>query len=379
MQGESPPTCCATNGASHYATPLATTESPSGTFVVAAASPLVASPDRMASSAVSVVDQHDESSIANVTTSPASSSSSAASAAVASAMSVSSPMKLSDVLKRKRGAKRGAVGTVRKSRTCVEDTPSSAASSVASPASCSMDGHDYLKSGPGSASSSSSMTGGVRSKFGFTSSASSVGSAGQSSNGTPTSTGGAAKASSFLASLNPARWGRSHNHNQSPAGGSAGGASSSSSTSPGGHLLPNVPKSLSSSQLAGNREKVKTWIREQAVHFIGTYFSPTAGETSQPGEAGGEAASGLGASGLSVLDELTRLVLRLEEEPMHAKETLDQIRAIVADSDVSSFEILHSGLVRCLLNYLTKDGPDRDDRLRLFLQVKFVIKFSFID
>ena len=131
--------------------------------------------------------------------------------------------------------------------------------------------------------------------------------------------------------------------------------------------------------MAGNREKVKTWIREQAVHFIGTYFSPTAGETSQPGEAGGEAASGLGASGLSVLDELTRLVLRLEEEPMHAKETLDQIRAIVADSDVSSFEILHSGLVRCLLNYLTKDGPDRDDRLRLFLQVKFVIKFSFID
>ena len=181
--------------------------------------------------------------------------------------------------------------------------------------------------------------------------------------------GGAAKASSFLASLNPARWGRSHHHNQSPAGGSAGASSSSTSTSPGGHLLPNVPKTLSSSQLAGNREKVKTWIREQAVHFIGTYFSPTAGEISQPGEAGGEAVGGLGASGISVLNDLTRLVRCLEDEPHNAKDTLDQIRAIVADSDVSSFEILHSGLVRCLLKYLTAEGPDRDDRLRLFLQV----------
>lgn len=268
----------------------------------------------------------------------------------------SSPMKLSDVLKRKRGAKRGAVGA-RKSRTYAEETPSSAG--------CSMDGHDYLKSGA-SASSSAGSTGGARSKFGFPMAGHSSG--GASNNGTPTSaiSGSAAKATSFLANLNPARWGRSHHHNQASNTGSPGSACSSSSPS----LLPNVPKSLSNPQLAGNREKVKTWIRDQATLFLSTYFSPICSDAGESANGqSGDGSAGGPASGLSVLSELTRLVQRLEAEPQLARETLEQIRAIVADSDVSSFEILHSGLVRSLLKYLTVDGSERNDRLRLFLQV----------
>ena len=84
--------------------------------------------------------------------------------------SSSSPLKLTDVLKRKRGAKRGAVGS-RKSRTgCAvgaappppTTTASTAAVGVEGDASAvgAVDGgHDYLRQTPGA--------GGARSKFGF--------------------------------------------------------------------------------------------------------------------------------------------------------------------------------------------------------------------
>lgn len=56
---------------------------------------------------------------------------------------------------------------------------------------------------------------------------------------------------------------------------------------------------------------------------------------------------------------------------------LADIRSVVIDSDISSFELIHSGLVRKLLQYLTTSdgGPlpfgsnARDDRLRSFLHV----------
>lgn len=263
----------------------------------------------------------------------------------------SSPLKLSDVLKRKRGPKRGAIGA-RKSRTCTEDT----SASMAGPG-CSMDpGHDYLRSSgsPGST--------GTRSKFGFAS-GSSVGSNGSS----PTVGGGTTKASSFLASLNPARWGRSHHHSSATTNTTTSSSASSAS-------LPNVPKSLSNPQLAGNREKVKTWIREQAVLFLATYFSTKPEAVSgSPSDASG------GIPALSVLGELTSLVERLDQEAEKAQEVLKKIRAIVTDSDVSSFEILHSGLVRSMLKYLTADTPQRNDRLRTFLRVSFHSIYSSIN
>lgn len=41
------------------------------------------------------------------------------------------------------------------------------------------------------------------------------------------------------------------------------------------------------------------------------------------------------------------------------------------ESDISPFEVNHSGLIKALLNYLAEqDGPfDRDQRLRIFLKV----------
>ena len=54
---------------------------------------------------------------------------------------------------------------------------------------------------------------------------------------------------------------------------------------------------------------------------------------------------------------------------------LREISAIVSDSDVSSFEIIHSGLISKLITYLTEptlthnQRSCRNDRLRIFLHV----------
>jgi E3 ubiquitin-protein ligase TRIP12 len=52
-------------------------------------------------------------------------------------------------------------------------------------------------------------------------------------------------------------------------------------------------------------------------------------------------------------------------------ENLQEIANIMSDSDVSPFEIIHSGLVGKLLKYLTShsDLSARDDRIRRFLHV----------
>lgn len=63
-------------------------------------------------------------------------------------------------------------------------------------------------------------------------------------------------------------------------------------------------------------------------------------------------------------------------------ECLVEIRSIVSESDVSSFEIQHSGFVKQLLLYLTskseKDAVTRDIRLKRFLHVFFSSPVSYI-
>jgi len=59
-------------------------------------------------------------------------------------------------------------------------------------------------------------------------------------------------------------------------------------------------------QLGGNRDKVKTWIREQSVLFLSTYFNPTDPEIG--GDCTGSSFSPC------VQGELTRPVRRLEED-----------------------------------------------------------------
>jgi len=52
-------------------------------------------------------------------------------------------------------------------------------------------------------------------------------------------------------------------------------------------------------------------------------------------------------------------------------ESLHEISVIMKDSDVSPFEVIHSGLVRRLLQYLTtaEGAVPRDIRIRRFLHV----------
>lgn len=50
---------------------------------------------------------------------------------------------------------------------------------------------------------------------------------------------------------------------------------------------------------------------------------------------------------------------------------LEELREILMESDISPFEVNHSGLIKALLNYLAElDGIiDRDQRIRIFLNV----------
>lgn len=51
---------------------------------------------------------------------------------------------------------------------------------------------------------------------------------------------------------------------------------------------------------------------------------------------------------------------------------LKELRDILIESDISPFEVNHSGLIRAMLSYMANDGNqlvERADRLRMFLHV----------
>ncbi|XP_049822761.1 E3 ubiquitin-protein ligase TRIP12 isoform X2 [Aethina tumida] len=145
---------------------------------------------------------------------------------------------------------------------------------------------------------------------------------------------------SFLQSLNPARWGRnmnsSHDRNYSK------------------DAMNSLSKSSSNSHLtAGNREKARTWVREQASKFIETYSS---GEDDQH----------------PAISVIARLKVSIEKLPTgKCAEALCELRDILIGSDISPFEVNHSGLIKALLSFLADvNGPfDRDQRLRILLNV----------
>lgn len=51
------------------------------------------------------------------------------------------------------------------------------------------------------------------------------------------------------------------------------------------------------------------------------------------------------------------------------REALIELRNTLMTCDISPFEVHHSGFVKALLDYLTIKSHDRDDRIRLFLNV----------
>uniref|UniRef100_A0A1B0C8C6 E3 ubiquitin-protein ligase n=2 Tax=Lutzomyia longipalpis TaxID=7200 RepID=A0A1B0C8C6_LUTLO len=125
--------------------------------------------------------------------------------------------------------------------------------------------------------------------------------------------GGTSKTTSFLASLNPARWGRQSSH------GSFTKDTSSSST---------LSKSPSNSNLiaAGNREKARQWIH---------------------------------------------VILKLNGNAGEIIDALHDLQRILIESDISPFEVNYSGLIKAMLNFMANEQGivSRDDRLRAFLHV----------
>ncbi|XP_014139122.2 E3 ubiquitin-protein ligase TRIP12 isoform X1 [Falco cherrug] len=156
--------------------------------------------------------------------------------------------------------------------------------------------------------------------------------------------------SSFLASLNPKTWGRlstqSNSNNIEPAR-TAG--------------VSGLARAASKDTISNNREKIKGWIKEQAHKFVERYFSSENMDGSNPA--------------LNVLQRLCTATEQLNLQVDGETECLVEIRSIVSESDVSSFEIQHSGFVKQLLLYLTskseKDAVSRDIRLKRFLHVFF--------
>ncbi|KAJ7324841.1 hypothetical protein JRQ81_017861 [Phrynocephalus forsythii] len=154
--------------------------------------------------------------------------------------------------------------------------------------------------------------------------------------------------SSFLASLNPKTWGRlstqSNSNNIEPAR-TAG--------------VSGLARAASKDTISNNREKIKGWIKEQAHKFVERYFSSENMDGSNPA--------------LNVLQRLCAATEQLNLQVDGGVECLVEIRSIVSESDVSSFEIQHSGFMKQLLLYLTskseKDAVSRDVRLKRFLHV----------
>ncbi|XP_061924266.1 E3 ubiquitin-protein ligase TRIP12 isoform X4 [Entelurus aequoreus] len=153
--------------------------------------------------------------------------------------------------------------------------------------------------------------------------------------------------SSFLASLNPKTWGK--------LGAQTNNATEPSRTAGVSGLARTPPKD----SISNNRDKIKAWIKEQANKFVERYFNSENVDGSNPA--------------LNVLQRLCTATEQLNLQVDGGLECLLEISSIVSESDVSSFEIQHSGLVKQLLLYLTsntdRDLLSRDLRLKRFLHV----------
>lgn len=172
-----------------------------------------------------------------------------------------------------------------------------------------------------------------------------------------------------MASLNPARWGRQGSH---------------SFTKDSSATANSLSKSPSNSNLiaAGNREKARQWIRDQAILFITKYS-----ETELVGN--GRHTSSTVLSRLSskfdcclfkwgiflmlifvvVVVAVSGVIQNLDGNFENCISALRELRDILIESDISPFEVNHSGLIKSMLSFMASEHGivHRDDRLRAFL------------
>lgn len=260
---------------------------------------------------------------ADVSTLVSFSTSNEVSAGAASGSNTDRTLKVSDILKRKVPPKRKSQNNS-KSKNRNEDagTSGQAASSAAHSSSGLQDfiskATNLGTSGRNTPSSSSAAS---RSRF----------------------AGASSKTTSFLASLNPSRWGRT----------------TSTHTTFAKDTSNNLSKSVSNSNLiaAGNREKARQWIRDQSISFVNRYSEHENAGTQHPA--------------LSILSRLTCAIQKLDGNSNDCLLALQELRNILIESDISPFEVNHSGLIKAMISFMSNDAGSvtRDDRLRAFLHV----------
>jgi len=199
----------------------------------------------------------------------------------------------------------------------------------------------------------------------------------------------AAKTSSFFASLHPSRWGKwngASNNGQSPLLDSSTSSNSrvfhrnsnvsilSNDLNLNGNNLSPHNKNLANS----NREKIKRWIKEQSRLFVEKYFSATdeeEGEEKVDNEntkSDNQEENKLSKrSATSTLKKLKNAIDQLDNKEY--LKSLNNIKNILLDGDISSFELIHSGLLQKLTIFLADNEKnndiEREKRICIFLNV----------
>jgi hypothetical protein len=108
-----------------------------------------------------------------------------------------------------------------------------------------------------------------------------------------------------------------------------------------------------------NKDKVRRWISDQAKIFRETYFGNK--NTDKPIKNETESQNPSCSFSLNVLQELKTPITNLESENDNLTiektneylESLKKISKILKDSDISSFEMIHSGLIDTLVKFLS--------------------------
>ncbi|UJR08940.1 hypothetical protein I4U23_013192 [Adineta vaga] len=111
------------------------------------------------------------------------------------------------------------------------------------------------------------------------------------------------------------------------------------------------------------KAKLKDWIQNQAKTFRSTYFSNNSSTSNHA---------------LQIIERLASAVdiLHVGKESVENSKALRDIANIIAKGDVSPFEMVHSGLITKLFQYLTDNisiPNDRPERLKQFLNIFITI------
>ena len=139
---------------------------------------------------------------------------------------------------------------------------------------------------------------------------------------------------------------------------STSSSSSSSSAFDPSNFYPRSPPVATSQMILSSQDKVKLkeWIQTQAKTFHQTYFSNNSNLA------------------LEIIHRLAQAVehLHVGNDANENSQALRDIGNIIAHGDVSPFEMVHSGLITKLYQYLTDDistPHDRSQRLKQFLNI----------